>query len=177
MAFIAPALFGTAGVGVAAGAAGPILPATAGLLGSGGLTTANLLSALGLATQVGQTVIGGIASDRAAKAAKDAALANIAADRAATNFDIQQQRKRDRAFTNLQLAKFGKSGLKIEGTPLDLITETAKEQELDILAKKFNLEVRSRRSLGEAELSAFESRTAGNTGIVRSFGTILAEGL
>jgi hypothetical protein len=92
-------------------------------------------------------------------------------------FEISQQRKADVAFRGKQLAQIGKSGLVLEGTPLDLIGQTAEEQELGILTMQFNSKQRQRSLRGQAAVKRKQATSQRFAGSVGAASTLLNSNL
>lgn len=62
-------------------------------------------------------------------------------ERIANEYEVQQTRKQNELYQANQLALYGKSGIKLAGTPMKVLENTAREQELDIIAKKYNSKI------------------------------------
>lgn len=98
-----------------------------------------------------------------------------------SDYEIEQAKKQNKAYTGAQLAAYGKSGLDISGSPMDVIGNTMFEQELDILARKYNNKIGISKTLGQAQTmraeGAVNASMARSQGYSSGFGTLLSRGL
>ena len=83
-------------------------------------------------------------------------------------------RKRLKAFTGTQIAKFAKAGVAFTGSPLDVIQDSIANAELDIEVSKFNADIRARGFISEAEQRRLSGRQAVTTGKIGAGATILS---
>lgn len=106
-------------------------------------------TALGTLTQAGVQIHSGVS---ARSAAKD--QARLARSRAA--IASEDERRKGRRLSGKQRAAFAKAGVKIdEGTPLDVLAETAANAELDALRAAFSFEQQAEdfESMGKVALT------------------------
>ncbi len=66
--------------------------------------------------------------------------ANAQAIQASAELDIQRMQKAARALRVIQVARYAKGGVKLEGSPLAVMIDTAAEAELDQIITRFNAE-------------------------------------
>jgi hypothetical protein len=105
---------------------------------------------------------------------------------------VEEQKQRDKAkrLLGTQQALYGKSGVTNEGTPLEVMADTAAQQELDALTLRHNYWVQSQRQTSEAGqydfmanrsmmMSDFSNKQAGyaSTAGIMKAGTSLLTGL
>lgn len=148
---------------------------------------AAVMAAVSTAVGVGGSIMSGIGQANAAAANAKAAQANAAATRQAgeaaarqaqVNADIQAQvtrenerrmRVRQEKLLASQEVGYAKSGVMLEGTPLEVMADTAAQTELDILQERWkgniaeqNLRQGARTTLYNSEIEAgrWESRGA-----------------
>ena len=118
---------------------------------------------------VGLTALSTVMSMQGAKAdAKAAAQAadynaqinerNAAVTRQQTAHDIETQRRQDRRTRGKAVAAYGKSGITLEGSPLDVLEDMATEQELGIQTAKYNGELRA---MGYEDTAALDRMSGG----------------
>lgn len=131
---IEAALLGTAGVGVGAGAAGAVLPATAGLIGSGGALTLGGVGSLFSGLSAASSLFGGVSAQKESNK-----QANIA--QAQANLQAEETARagaREASFVGMeaesvrrrQKLAYLKSGVDLEGSPL-LVMEATRKAGLD----------------------------------------------
>ena len=71
--------------------------------------------------------------------------------------EMARARKDKRKFLDLQRVSFLKSGVTSEGTPFDMMVETASEMELDIQTEFFNAQVAANREIASAKIAEKEA--------------------
>lgn len=123
----------------AAGSAGAAGAATAG-----GLFTASNLALAG-------SVIGGVSSMAQAGAQRAAYEQQAANVQAASAFEIAQQQKVQRIQRANKIASFGTRGVDLSGSSSDALTRTIEEDEIDILARKYNAQMDKQNLLTQAK--------------------------
>lgn len=68
-----------------------------------------------------------------------------------------------------QLATYAKAGVTLEGTPLDVLLENARQVELDALMAKYKAQVQERKALQNAQMAsdaAHDAKSAAQTGLL-----------
>lgn len=98
-----------------------------------------------------------IASDYNAAVAR----ANAEAIRASSEIDIQKQIKAKGALRGEQVAGYAKAGVKLEGSPLAVIIDSAAQAELDMAITRYNTET----SASQAEYQAKEFTRQGQAAV------------
>jgi len=105
---------------------------------------------------------------------------NAEAVRAAGEVAEEQQRKKNVRLLGAQQAMYAGSGVTLEGTPLEVMAQTAGDMEFDILASRYNTEVQARRWESQGRFYGFEADrslsmadNAGAAGILGAGTTIL----
>lgn len=174
---IAPGVAAAAGGVSAATAAGVTTAATAGAAAGGGLFAGfGLTEALSAAS----SVVGAAGAVSSSQAQANAAEAN--AEIAAENARLERRRaaREERLFRRRlsslkgeQRAGFAKAGIQLEGSPLLIVEETAREGEREARAIREGGEVASRRFRKEAAVDRTQARSTRQTGAIRSGKTLL----
>ena len=117
------------------------------------------LPVIGTAVTVGAQIMQGMAQ-------ADAYEANADAVRAAGKFEKYKLRRAQEQMTSKQRALYAKSGVSMEGSPLEVMADSYAQYELDIAVNKYNTESEAKR----LEAAAGASRT---TGFLKAGGTLL----
>jgi len=165
---------GTPGSAPAPGTQGPTLPASKGAFGTGGefswgQTLATAKEALpGVVNYLDYQ-----ADMKQADFLSDQARQRAEAARISGEAEIAQTRKLQRAALAKQMAAVGKSGAEMSGGLLNLTTQTAAEQELDILYKKYNVASGAADIFNEGVLKSSAARSSGRSKLLKSAGNIL----
>ncbi len=81
-----------------------------------------------------------------------------AAERSSQELLEAQKRKVIKRQIGTQIALFGKSGIQFSGSPIDVVTDSLANAELDLAIDRFNSEVTARQFETEADLQRFEAR-------------------
>lgn len=85
-----------------------------------------------------------------------------------------QKRKVLKKQVGTQIALVGKSGIQFSGSPIDVITDSISNAELDISIDRFNSEVTARGFETEAELKKFEARQRSRVSTARASTSFLS---
>lgn len=166
-----PALFGGAGAAAAGGVAAA----------GSGLGTA--LQGLGALASAGGAIAGGISANNVAEYNAQVAENNAQAERQRAGYEAELMKDRQRQIIGAQRAAGAAAGLDITtGTPVAVLGDTAKQSEMDILARLYS---------GESAATAYQNdaanfraegkaqRTAGFIGagssLLSSFGKMAAD--
>ena len=88
--------------------------------------------------------------------------ANAEAIRTSADLDIVRQRAAQKTFRGAQAAKYAGAGVKLEGSPLDVLIDTAAQFELDILITDFN----AKTAVSQQEFAAQQSLRAGRSAVL-----------
>ncbi|MBU4233891.1 MAG: hypothetical protein L6277_10465 [Desulfobacterales bacterium] len=131
-------------------------------------TTAAVVTAVAAVAGTAMSVISSIKQGQAQKAAADAQAQGYAAQSEASRrnadtarqnaeyikqagaLEEQKQREKGRRLLGTQKALYGKAGVTNEGTPLEVMAETAGDLERDALTTRWNYMIQSQRALSEA---------------------------
>jgi hypothetical protein len=94
---------------------------------------------------------------QAAAADYNASIAQqqAASIRTAGNLEIERKRREGQRLLGRQEALYNKAGVTMEGTPLDVMAETAADLEFDELIRKYNIEIGASRAESEARQYRF----------------------
>lgn len=124
--------------------------------------------------------LGAISQGAAAKSAAsyNAQLAEREAATARDTAAYEEQKSRDQARKVLgaQRSAFSKAGVTLEGTPLEVLAETAAEAEADALMIRRAGSIAEARSLAEAAQQRMAGRAAMTKGIMSAGGRLLGGG-
>lgn len=135
-----------------------------------------IIMAVGTVVSTISTIKQGEAAAEAAN--KQAALAEQAA--ADSRNQAEQQEKRQRILNKKSLgdirANMAASGIQLEGTPLDVLQESATNAELDAIAIRHGGEMRARSYQGEAELSRYRGSSYRDAAYMSGVGELLTGG-
>ena len=101
---------------------------------------------------------------------------NAAAARAATNWAIARHRYDVRRLLGAQRARYAISGVRLEGTPLLVMQETAAQAELDEIAMRYQGRLREAGFMNQAAMSRFEGKARSQAAKIGMFKTLLTEG-
>ena len=88
--------------------------------------------------------------------------------------DIERQRRRARAFSASQRAAFAAAGVRLTGSPLEVLIADAAELEFDALITKFNTENDVLAEMTNADISLFRAQQARDTGAIRARTALLS---
>ena len=128
-----PALFG--GAGAAAGGAA----AAAGGAASAGSGLGAALQGLGALASAGGAIAGGISANNVAEYNAQVAENNAEAERQRAGYEAELMKDRKRQIIGAQRAAGAAAGLDITtGTPVAVLGDTAKQSEMDILARLYS---------------------------------------
>ena len=126
----------------------------------------------------GVSAYGAIKQGQAAQAAADynAKVSKQNADIALQQADVQAEQQRRQA--KLQLgqmrANYGASGLQLEGSPMEVLEDSARQAELDNLTIKYNGKLKAMGFNNDATLSQFEGENAKSNSYFQAGGTLLS---
>lgn len=187
LAALIPAAMAGGGA-AAAGTAGSLALMEAGAAGMGGALAAGLPTAaaagggmsmasmLGLGA-TGLSAVGSLAqgNQQAAAAEYNAEVSRAegqAAEAAAGLEETQFRRKADKLFSN-QRALYGTSGIATEGSPLEVMADTAAKAELDALAIRYGGQVAKSRAYSQASMDELMAKQIKSSSMINAGTTIL----
>jgi len=171
MAFLAaaaPALWGATTASTATGmAAGSVAGLSAATATSAGVLSGLMpsLSTLATVAGLGGTALQAIGQKRAGEAAE--AVSRLNATQAeqeavvkteAAKAETWRLSRQANAMEGEQAAAFGGSGFTLQGSPLEVMANTAREYERDILATGFGGQVGANQKLNEADIYRWQGR-------------------
>lgn len=159
-----PASAGLSSAGIAA-TTGFTSAATSGLLGVGGAFSA------GQALTTGLGLLGALGSLSAGADASAAARANARRAEAEAAFNAEQRRRQTKSLLASQRAAYGASGaVATEGTPVEVLSSTAAEGELDALSILYG-------GQSEADILRQKARSSTTSGLSGAGTSLLQTGL
>ena len=75
----------------------------------------------------------------------------------ASAYQTQLQREKNQRLLASQKVGYGKAGVTMEGTPLEVMADTAADQEKDIIAQRYNYDIQAWRYRSQAGQYGFEA--------------------
>jgi hypothetical protein len=134
------------------------------------------LALVAAGTAATSQVVGGVAGARAAQAQGKIAGQQAEIERRAASVDERNQRNSAMRYRAAQRAAYSGSGVTTTGTALNVLAQTAEEQERDALAIRYGGQLRSARAISEKSLA----KRRGQASLVSGFGqagqTLLGSG-
>lgn len=106
-------------------------------------------------------IIGGVQANRAAQFNASVSKANAQAIRQSAEFDIGRQRREAKRLKSKQIAGYAKAGVRLEGSPLEVLLSSASEAELDAMIIDYNARV----GIAQAGAQARQYRRIGKTAL------------
>jgi len=88
--------------------------------------------------------------------------ANAEAIRTSADFDIARQRVAKETLRGAQVTRYAAGGVKLEGSPLDVLIDSAAQAELDIMITDFN----AKTAQSQQEFAAQQSERAGRSAVL-----------
>jgi len=109
----------------------------------------------------------------------NARVAEMQAEAIRRQGKLQQYRlkRAKRRMLGKQRALYAKAGLSLEGTPLEVLADTAAQYDLDLATSRYNTEVGARSSLYEADYQRYAGKQAYRAGLLGMGETLLTAGL
>ncbi|OPL13591.1 MAG: hypothetical protein AVO39_10350 [delta proteobacterium MLS_D] len=115
------------------------------------------------------------------QAQKDMAEYNAAVARANADAAVEaaaheelQTREEARRLRGRMMALYGKSGITMEGSPLEVMADAAAEEELDVWAIRKTGSTKAARARSEAELSLMEGKARETSGYLQAGSSLLS---
>jgi len=87
--------------------------------------------------------------------------------------ETEAQRRRARRFTAQQEASYAAAGVRLVGSPLEVITADAAEMEMDALISDYNARIDAWSASQDAAMSLVKSQVARNAGFIKAGTTLL----
>jgi hypothetical protein len=97
--------------------------------------------------------------------------------RTQADYSIYQQRKKKLALTATQTALYSKAGVLLEGSPLDVINDSAANAEMDIMITDYNAKVGMAQQESQARLSEYQATQYKQAGKASAMQTLLTTGV
>jgi len=137
--------------------------------------SANVLGFMG-------NIVSGIGGVISAKQETDTGAYNAAvlqqraeAERRSQTLLEAQKRKIIEANLGTQVALYAKSGIKMTGSPLDVMLDSLTNAEMDIAIDRYNSEVAARGYETEAQITRMEAKQRASLGYLKTGGTFLSD--
>jgi len=100
--------------------------------------------------------------------------ANAQAIRQSADLDITRQKRAAKSMKSTQIARYGKAGVKLEGSPLEVLLDSASAAEFDMAITDYNAKV----NMAQAEAGATQHEQAAKVykrkGITEGMNTLLS---
>jgi hypothetical protein len=93
--------------------------------------------------------------------------------RQAGNLKIQQMQRERKSFGKKQTALYAKAGVALTGSPLQVLSDTASQLELDILVEDYNTRLEIMNQNSEAQMNSLRGNMAVNASRTAAFSTLL----
>lgn len=90
------------------------------------------------------------------------------------DLEINQLRRRKRQLKSAQVAAFAAAGVRITGSPLQTISDSLAQSELDILTTDFDTRVSILNATSDAELDLIRARITKRAGLISAGTTLLS---
>ena len=133
-------------------------------------------SALALGLQTAGPVMQGFQASKAEEFNASLMRANAQAIRHAADIDIYRQRKRAKSLHSTQKAKYAKAGVTLEGSPMEVMIDSAAEAELDMAITDYNAKVKMAQAESAAEQYEKSAKMYKMRGIMGGLNTLLTAG-
>jgi len=88
--------------------------------------------------------------------------ANAEAIRTSADLDIERQKKAKETLRGSQVTRYAKGGVKLEGSPLEVLIDSAAQAELDMLITDFN----AKTAMSQQEFAAHQSLREGRSAVL-----------
>ena len=121
------------------------------------------MSTLAIAATATGQITQGIQANRAQQFNAAVSRANAQAIRQSAELDIYRQKKAARKFKGAQIAGYAKAGVRLEGSPLEVLLDSASEAELDMMITDYNARV----GIAQTEAEAKQYKRAGKTALMQ----------
>jgi len=147
------------------------------------MTGLEIIGALSAVASVASGVVGAMGAQQ--QGAATAAAANYQAQVATRNATVARQqataeaddqRRENRRQLGAIRAAYGGSGIEMAGSPLDVLEDTALEQELDVQRIGYRGELRAAGENDKATLSLMEAKNAKKAGQIGAVSSVLKAG-
>ncbi len=102
------------------------------------------------------------------------ARANASAIMTSGEFDVLSLQKRKKRLISAQKAGYSKSGVRLEGSPIEVMIDSAAQYETDILISKYNTKVQEISANLIGQVSGIQAKTAKTTGKLNMASTLLS---
>ncbi len=96
------------------------------------------------------------------------------AERASNTLLEYQKRKTLKARVGTQVSLYAKSGIKMTGSPIEVLTDGIANAEMDMAIDKYNSEVAARGYRSQADMTRYEASRKASTGYAGAAGTFLS---
>jgi hypothetical protein len=137
------------------------------------LVTGSVLSIIGTIASAWGAIQSGRQQEAAAKFASEMELGRAVQERAAAAIEERRHRKRSAKLLSTQKSLFLKAGVRMEGTPLEVITETATEAEFDAMLIRGGGYARSAEAMFRRGIYRMQGKGAREAGYLRAGTTLL----
>ena len=136
-----------------------------------------IMSTLAIAATATGQITQGIQANRASQFNAAVSRANAQAIRQSADLDIYRQKKTARRLKGAQIAGYAKAGVRLEGSPLEVLLDSASEAELDMMITDYNARVGIAQAEAEAKQYERAGKVALRQGLFAGVKTLLTSGI
>lgn len=134
------------------------------------------LETLGIVLSVGGALVSGVQSMQMAKAQQQAYEQQARADAQASAYEAGQEKKRQQAAAAAATAQVGASGVALAGSPTEVMSANARENQMDIDAIRYGSAIRQNNFRTQGQIAAMQGKQA-MVGSIFKAGSNLVSGL
>ena len=141
----------------------------------------DFLGGLGTGTKLLGDIMKGVGAFQAGQGEKvindlnaAVARANAAAIKQSGEFEVRSLEKTKKRFGSAQRAGYAKAGVKLEGSPINVLIDSAAEFETDLLISKYNTRVGEIQANLQGDLSKAQGKIAAAQGLGSLGNTLLS---
>lgn len=132
------------------------------------------LSLVGSLAQAGGQAQAGKDARKAEEYNAGVLRANAEAVRTSNEFDLLRMKKSQKRFTGAQAASYASAGVRSEGSPLEVMIDSAAQAELDMFISKYNAQTQAQQLRNEADQRIKMGKAAQKSGQAQATGTLLS---
>jgi hypothetical protein len=126
------------------------------------------------AVSTGSAITSAIGQSRMARYNATVAMREAKAAKGKAAFDERRKRREIKTTLSQQRAQYGLRGVELEGSPLEVLGETAGKGELDALAIRYGGDIAASTARSEAGLYRLRGKAAMRTGFLEAGSSLLA---
>lgn len=132
------------------------------------------LETIGIVLSVGGALVSGVQSMQMAKAQQQAYEQQARADAQASAYEAGQEKKRQQAAAAAATAQVGASGVALAGSPTEVMSANARENQMDIDAIRYGSAIRQNNFRTQGQIAAMQGKQAMVGSIFKAAGTAIS---